>query len=329
MGQPGRDETRDVRIFEVGPRDGLQNESAVLAVTQRVELIERLVEAGARDVEIGSFVHPRWVPQMVDTDEVARRIERAPGVNYWALAPNMKGVERALEADVEHLAFFISASETHNQKNLNRGIDESMAELEEMFVVARAHGLTVRAYISMVFGCPYEGEIAFDRVMDIAHALVKQGAAMISFGDTTGIGTPPQVRRECARAVEELGTERVALHLHDTRGMGITNAMVAWESGGARLRRFGGGHRRVPLRAGRGGEPGHRGPAVSAGQPGHRLRDARRAAQPDRGLARGRGRHRHPLAVHQLSAIAARGLTGMRPVARREQHSATNMEPRR
>ncbi|MEC9400383.1 MAG: hydroxymethylglutaryl-CoA lyase, partial [Myxococcota bacterium] len=221
----------DVRIFEVGPRDGLQNESAILSVEKRAELIKKLIDAGARDIEVGSFVHPRWVPQMADTDALVRSLEPVEGVNYWSLIPNMKGMERALEVGVTHAAFFISASDTHNRKNLNKGIEESLHEFEEMFAVAKQHDLTVRAYVSMVFGCPYEGQIDFGRVMDLSGTLLEMGAAMISLGDTVGIGTPVQVRRDCARAIEAYGEERIALHLHDTRGMGVTNAMVAYDVG--------------------------------------------------------------------------------------------------
>jgi len=221
----------DVRIFEVGPRDGLQNESAILPVEKRLQLIEKLIDAGARDIEVGSFVHPRWVPQMADTDDLVRQLEPIDGVNYWSLIPNMKGMERALEVGVTHAAFFVSASDTHNRKNLNKGIEESLGEFHEMFVAAKEHGLTVRAYVSMVFGCPYEGEIDFGRVMDLSGTLLDMGAAMISLGDTVGIGTPIQVRRDCARAIEAYGEERIALHLHDTRGMGVTNAMVAYDVG--------------------------------------------------------------------------------------------------
>jgi hydroxymethylglutaryl-CoA lyase len=219
------------RIFEVGPRDGLQNEAAILDVETRVALIERLVDAGARDIEMGSFVHPKWLPQMANTDEVARQMTRRDGVRYWALVPNMRGLERARQAEISHIAVFVSASETHNRKNLNRSVAESMAEIKEVMAEAVAAGMEARAYVSMVFGCPYEGKIAFDRVLEISDELVGMGVGMISLGDTIGIGTPLQVRQGCQRALERFGADRLALHLHDTRGMGVTNAMVAWEAG--------------------------------------------------------------------------------------------------
>lgn len=221
----------NVRIFEVGPRDGLQNEDVILSVDQKVEMIHRLVEAGARDIEIGSFVHPEWIPQLADTGEVARRIERRDDVRYWALAPNQKGLERALEAGITHIATFMSASETHNRENVNRTIGESLRCLEDSYEIALREGCTVRAYVSTVFGCPYEGDVDFDRVMDISGQLLEFGAEMISLGDTIGAGTPLQVRRECARAVDTFGAERLALHLHDTQGLALTNAFVAYELG--------------------------------------------------------------------------------------------------
>ncbi len=219
------------RIFEVGPRDGLQNEDALLSVDQKLELIERLVRAGNTDIEIGSFVHPKWVPQMADTDEVARRLERVDGVRYWALVPNQRGLERALQAGVDHVATFMSSSESHNQSNLNRSIAQSLADLEESIATAVAEGCEVRAYISTVFGCPFEGEVDFDRVMDIADKLLGFGADLVSLGDTIGAGIPPQVERDCRRALEAFGPERVALHLHDTQGTGLVNAYVAWQVG--------------------------------------------------------------------------------------------------
>ena len=220
-----------VRVFEVGPRDGLQNESAILPVEQRVELIHRLVAAGARDIEIGSFVHPQWLPQMADTELVARHIDRHDDVNYWALVPNIRGLERALACDLSHIAVFISASDTHNRKNLNRSVAQSLDQLREVFAAAHQHHMTVRAYVSMVFGCPYEGQIPFTRVMDLTATLLDLGAHAISLGDTVGVGTPLQVQHHCAQILDAFGPERIALHLHDTRGMGVTNAMVALEVG--------------------------------------------------------------------------------------------------
>lgn len=224
-------ESKDVRLFEVGPRDGLQNESAILEVDQKVEMIERLVSAGVRDIEVGSFVHPKWVPQMANTEDVVDRIDRKEGVRYWGLVPNLKGLERALEVGMTEIATFMSASETHNQKNVNRTIQESLDCLKEAFRMASEEDCTIRAYVSTAFGCPYEGEVDFDRVLDIAGQLLEFGADMISFGDTIGAGTPIQMRRCSRRALEAFGAERVALHLHDTQGLALTNAFVGYEEG--------------------------------------------------------------------------------------------------
>jgi hydroxymethylglutaryl-CoA lyase len=224
-------DAKSARIIEVGPRDGLQNEDVILDVGQKLALIERLVDAGHTDIEIGSFVRPEWVPQMADTAEVARRLERKQGVRYWALVPNQKGLELALEAGVEHIATFMSATESHNQKNLNRSMSESLADLEATMHTAREHGCEVRSYISTVFGCPFEGEVDFGRVMEIAEKLIGFGADHISLGDTIGAGTPPQIERGCKQALDAFGQERVALHLHDTQGMGLTNAYIAWKVG--------------------------------------------------------------------------------------------------
>jgi hydroxymethylglutaryl-CoA lyase len=222
----------DARIFEVGPRDGLQNESIILPVEQKVELIHRLTNAGLRDIEIGSMVHPKWVPQMAATDEVAQAIEKKPGVRYWALVPNMRGLDRALEVGLEHIAVFMSSSQTHNQRNVNRTIEESLEALEAVIGHAVNSGATVRAYISTVFGCPYEGAVDFERVMEIAEKLLGFGAFQISLGDTTGMGQPLQVKQGCAQIIERFGSaDAFAIHLHDTHGLGLTNAFAAYAEG--------------------------------------------------------------------------------------------------
>ncbi len=220
-----------VNIVEVGPRDGLQNERIRLDVNQKISMIEGLVDAGMTDVEVGSFVHPKWIPQMADTGEVLRRLNRREGVAYWALVPNMRGLEAALEAGATHIAVFVSSSETHNKKNLNRTIDESLANIRETAEVALREGCTLRGYVSTVFGCPYEGDIDFGRVMDITDGLLDLGCAQVSLGDTTGMGSPAQVRREIIRALERFDVEKIALHLHDTRGLAVANALVAVEVG--------------------------------------------------------------------------------------------------
>ena len=221
----------DIRLFEVGPRDGLQNESELLHPDQKVEMIQRLVEAGVRDVEIGSFVHPDWVPQMADTDEVARRLEPRDDTRFWALVPNETGLDRALEVGCRHLATFMSASETHNLENVNRTTEESLQDLEPVYRKASEARCTIRAYVSTAFGCPFEGYVDFDRVLKIAEQLLDFGADIIVLGDTIGAGTPNQVREGCRRALDRFGVEQLALHFHDTQGLGMANAMVAYEAG--------------------------------------------------------------------------------------------------
>ncbi len=225
-------ENNQARIFEVGPRDGLQNESVILPIKTKVSLIEKLVDAGLKDVEIGSFVHPKWVPQMANTGEVAKTIKKKKGVSYWALVPNEKGLTRAIDAGLEHIAVFMSSSETHNRKNVNRSLAQSLDQLSRVIDKAVSRKCTVRAYISTVFGCPYEGAVDFSRVIEIADALFSFGAGQVSLGDTIGIGTPLQVKENCARIVDHFGSaEHFAIHLHDTHGLALTNAFAAFLEG--------------------------------------------------------------------------------------------------
>ncbi len=220
-----------VSVYEVGPRDGLQNESIILPAETRIELVRRLTKSGLKNIEIGSFVHPKWVPQMADTDAVARDLDHTSDMAYWALVPNAKGLTRAIEAGVTHVAVFMSSSETHNQRNVNRSIAESLEGLSEVITAATSQGCTVRAYISTVFGCPYEGDVDFDRVLEIGDKLLEYGAFQISLGDTTGMGQPIQVGENSKRAVEQWGVDKVAIHLHDTQGLGQTNAFAAYLEG--------------------------------------------------------------------------------------------------
>lgn len=227
---PGADDHR-VSIFEVGPRDGLQNERIRLTVDQKLAMVEGLVAAGVRDVEVGSFVHPKWIPQMADTGELVRRLPQVDGVSYWVLVPNMRGLDNALEAGATNIAVFLSSSESHNKKNLNRTIGESLEGIGELAATARDAGCTLRGYVSTVFGCPYEGDVDFGRVLAITDALLELGCAQVSLGDTTGMGTPRHVRECLERALDAHPVEALALHLHDTRGLAVANALVALEVG--------------------------------------------------------------------------------------------------
>ena len=220
-----------VTVVEVGPRDGLQNERVRLSVDQKLALIDGLADAGLRHIEVGSFVHPKWIPQMADTSEVLTRLRRRDGIAYWVLVPNERGLQSALECGATDVAVFVSSSETHNRKNINRSIEESLETIDELLKTAHAAGVRTRGYISTVFGCPYEGAVSFDRVMRIADHYLAAGVWQVSFGDTTGMGTPTSVSQGIRRAVDAFGTERVALHLHDTRGVGVANAMVALQAG--------------------------------------------------------------------------------------------------
>lgn len=231
MGTSHRALPDSVRLFEVGPRDGLQNERVHLSVQQKVELIEGLIDAGFKDLEVGSFVHPKWIPQMADTDEVLRRLPVREDVRYWVLVPNMRGLEGAIDAGAKNIAVFLSSSESHNQKNINRSIDESLESLREVTRRARQNHMTIRGYVSTVFGCPYEGDVDFQKVMDITSELLDMGASQVSLGDTTGMGAPYQVRSRLERALKVFPTEQLALHLHDTRGLGLANALLGLEVG--------------------------------------------------------------------------------------------------
>jgi len=224
-----------VRLFEVSLRDGLQNESVVLRTEQKLELVGRLVAAGFRDIEVTSFVRPKWVPQLADAAEVIRGLPQVDGVRFWALVPNPIGLDRALDAGVQNAATFMSTSETHNQKNVNRTITESLAGLRKVIGTAKAEGVRVRSYLSTVFGCPYEGEVPVDNTVRLAAALLEAGADEIALGDTTGMAHPTQVRTVLERLqAEGISLDRVALHFHDTRGTALINVLAAYEAG-ARL----------------------------------------------------------------------------------------------
>ncbi len=220
-----------VRVFEVGPRDGLQNEALLVPLEQKLQVIAKLAEAGLTDIEVGAFVHPRWVPQMADTDELVRRLPARDGVRYWALVPNERGLDRALAAGATHLGLLASASETHSRKNINRSVEVVRAENRRVAARARGAGATLRGYVSVAFGCPYEGDVPLDRVLRLAEEYLELGVAQVALGDTTGMAGPVQVRHAARRALDAFGAERVAFHLHDTRGTGLVHAMAALEEG--------------------------------------------------------------------------------------------------
>ena len=224
--------TPRLSLYEVSPRDGLQNEAAVVPTERKAELIARLVAAGVADIEVTSFVRPRWIPQLSDAVELVRMLPKVEGVRYWGLVPNAVGLERAVEGGIRHVATFLSASETHNKKNVNRTVRESLAGVEEVIGVARDEEMSVRGYISTVFGCPYEGQVPVENTLRIVDRLVSAGAQTISLGDTTGMANPRQVHDVIARVLATgLPVDALAVHLHDTRGTALANALAAWEMG--------------------------------------------------------------------------------------------------
>ena len=222
---------RQVTLYEVGPRDGLQNESEVLSSDAKVELVTRLGDAGLRHIEVTSFVSPEWIPQLADGDEVARRVPRREGVGYSALVPNTRGYERFRASGLSVAAFFVSASESHNRKNVNRSIREHLDRFRPVAERAKGDGIPLRAYVSTVCGCPYEGEVAVPRVVAVVRELLELGADEVSLGDTIGVGTPGQVQVLVNAVADVIPLEKVALHLHDTYGRALVNAQAGYESG--------------------------------------------------------------------------------------------------
>ena len=218
-----------VKIVEVGPRDGLQNEPESLPAALRIELIERLATAGLTVIEAGSFVSPKWVPQMADSAEVMAAIRRRPGVSYPVLVPNMKGFEAAKAAGAREIAVFGAASESFTQKNINCSIAESLERFTPVAEAAGRAGIAVRGYVSCVLGCPYEGRIAPAAVAGIAERLHAMGCYEISLGDTIGVGTPARARAMVEAVAARLPVDRLAVHFHDTYGQALANVLACLE----------------------------------------------------------------------------------------------------
>ena len=220
-----------VRIVEVGPRDGLQNEKTVVSVEVRVALINALTAAGLRSIECGSFVSPKWVPQMAETAQVLERINRRPGVTYPVLVPNLRGLGAALAAGADEIAVFAAASETFSRRNTNCSISESLDRLREVVEATLARGMRVRGYVSCVLGCPYEGEVALASVARVARELHDMGCYEISLGDTIGMGTPRKAQEMIEAVAAHLPLTAIAVHYHDTWGQGLANIVVSLELG--------------------------------------------------------------------------------------------------
>ncbi len=221
----------EVRMVEVGPRDGLQNEAQIVPAATKIALIERLAEAGLPTVEAGSFVSPKWIPQMADTAEVLAGLRRKPGVSYPVLVPNMKGFEAARAARVEEIAIFGAASEKFSQRNINCSIAESLERFAPVAAAARQHGMRLRGYISCVVDCPYEGPIAPEAVAAVAERLLAMGCYEISLGDTIGTGTPARIQAMIASVAGAVPRERLAVHFHDTYGQALVNILASLELG--------------------------------------------------------------------------------------------------
>ena len=224
-----------VSVYEVSPRDGLQNESATVPLSGKVRLIDALVAAGLRRIEITSFVSPRWIPQLADADEVAEVVLAAhpasADLSLSALCPNAQGLERAKKAGMKEIAVFLSSSETHNKKNVNKTIAETLAAFEETIAPARELGMRVRGYVSTVWGCPYEGAVDPAASIAIARRLHEMGCYQVSISDTIGAGTPRQTRDIVRRALDALPIDAIAMHMHDTRGTALANVLAGLEAG--------------------------------------------------------------------------------------------------
>lgn len=222
---------KHVRLVEVGPRDGLQNEPGELPTALKVELIERLAEAGLPAVEATAFVSPKWIPQMADHTEVLETIRRKPGVSYPVLTPNLKGFEAARAAGATEVAIFGAASETFSQKNINCSISESLKRFSPIFLISEKSGIRVRGYVSCVLGCPYEGEIKPEQVAMVAGALYDMGCYEVSLGDTIGVGTPGKAKAMLEACARRVPMEKLAGHYHDTYGQALANIYASLELG--------------------------------------------------------------------------------------------------
>jgi hydroxymethylglutaryl-CoA lyase len=217
----------EATIYEVGPRDGLQNEARQVPTADKIRFIDALVAAGIRNIEITSFVSPKWIPQLADSAEVSRGVHRVAGVRMSALVPNRRGLDTALAAGMKEIAVFMSASETHNKKNVNKTIADTLTAFEEVVPHARAAGVAVRAYLSTCFGCPYEGDVDPKRVVALTRQLHELGVYQISISDTIGVANPQQVEDVLSRLLAEHPTSAIAVHFHDTQGTALANCLVA------------------------------------------------------------------------------------------------------
>lgn len=222
---------KSVSIREVGPRDGLQNESKFIPTDEKIQWIDHLSNSGLNYIEVTSFVNPTWIPALSDAEYVAKHIKKNPDVTYAALVPNTKGLFRALESGIDEVAVFISASETHNKKNINKTISETEIVLSEVVKESISNKKTIRGYISTVFGCPYEGNIETDQVIRLADSLFEMGINELSLGDTIGVANPVQVKQVLEQLLKRYPADSIAMHFHNTRGTALANALASLEMG--------------------------------------------------------------------------------------------------
>jgi hydroxymethylglutaryl-CoA lyase len=222
---------KSVKIVEVGPRDGLQNEQGLVPLAAKVALVEQLADAGCTVIETGSFVSPKWVPQMADSAAVFQQIKRQHNVRYTALTPNLRGLEAAIEAQVDEVAIFGAASEAFSQKNINCSIAESLERFLPVIELAQKHQLPVRGYVSCVLGCPYEGFIAPQKVAEVSQLLIDMGCYEISLGDTIGVGTPVKTQHMLDVVLSNIPADKLAVHFHDTYGQALANILIALQQG--------------------------------------------------------------------------------------------------
>lgn len=222
---------KSVAIVEVGPRDGLQNEERFVPTERKIELIDRLADAGIERIEATSFVHPKAIRQFKDSEEIVKGIRRKPGVRYSTLVPNEKGLERALASGIKEIALFVSSSETHNRKNVGMAVAESLRGFRGIAEKSLSNGIRLRGYVVTAFGCPYEGRIAPEKVELIVGEYRALGVHEVALGDTTGMANPCQVSRMLYRIMPMLGAMKLALHFHDTRGVALANVLAAMQQG--------------------------------------------------------------------------------------------------
>lgn len=220
-----------VQIKEVGPRDGLQNEKDFINTEDKIEWINRLSKSGLTYIEITSFVNPKWIPQLADALDVAKKINRDKNITYAALVPNLRGLQGAIEANVDEVSVFMSASESHNKKNINKTIDETFPVLNEVVSAAKIEGKSVRGYVSTVFGCPYDGVVDINQVIRVSEKLFEMGIDELSLGDTIGVANPKQVQEVLSTLLTYFKSEQLAMHFHDTRGTALANCLASLDMG--------------------------------------------------------------------------------------------------